>query len=122
MTSKIRVQVTVNDKVFYANFFDSQLTAKIVSMMPLTLDFARAFEREYYSKLPQKVEKIDLKPIFEGHKNCLYFFEPFNAFSTLFEDANTAPDEIYHIGEYEEDISTFLKEQGSNITMTFAAV
>ena len=119
MASKIQVQVTINDKVYHVNFINCKLTSSIVSMMPLTLNFTRALEREYYCQLPQKAGPVDLKTTFDAHKNSLYYFEAWNAMSMFYNDANTSPDEIYNIGEYEEDISECLKEQGDKLTIKF---
>lgn len=119
MTSQIRIQVTINDKVYHANFIECKLTSSIVSMMPLTLNFTRALDREYYCQLPQKAGPADLKKTCDAHKNSLYYFEAWNAMSMFYNDANTSPDEIHNIGEYEEDISEFLKEQGDKLTIKF---
>lgn len=117
-----RVQVTVNNLTYHITLKEGKLAEKVASMLPFTLNCTRGLEQEYYGELPQKTKRLDCQPTSDGHKNCLYYFEPWNALSMLFKDADTRPYEIFHIGDFEEDISTFLKSQGNHLTMSFTAI
>lgn len=121
-TATKRVEVKVNGSVFHITLKSNQLAEKVASMLPFTLNCTRGLEQEYWGELPQKTKTMDCQPTHDGHRNCIYYFEPWNAVSILFKDVSTSPYDVYLIGEFEDDISSLLQKQGSHLTISFVAI
>lgn len=117
-----RIEVTVNNQIYHITLKDNKLAENVAAMLPFTLNGTRGLEQEYWGELPKKTGTMNCPHTMDGHKNCLFYFEPWNALSILFKDANTSPYQIFHIGDFEEDISELLKKQGEHLTMNFKAV
>ena len=84
-------------------------------MCPFAMEYTRSGEHEYYASLPEKAAAKGCKSTTKGHRNGLYFFEDWNALSLVFRDCDTAPWQIYHIGDFEEDMSSTLEKARGRI-------
>ena len=104
------LRFTINGAVCHAVLRDDPLTERIVAMCPFELDYARGGDHEYYASLPQKTTAEGGCPFTTvGKRNALYYFEGWNALSLVFKDCETAPYEIHHAGDFEEDVSAVLE-------------
>ena len=110
-----RLRTTIDGVVYHAVLQDNPLAEKIVSMCPFTMDYVRSGDHEYYAALPEKATAKGCLATTTGHKNGLYYFEGWNALSLVFQDCDTAPYQIHHVGDFEGDISSVLKSAGGKI-------
>ena len=110
-----RIKVTVDGAIYHAVLQHNPLADKIASMCPFTLNCMRSMEHEYYAALPGKADAKGCQATTTGHRNGLYYFEGWNALSLVFQDCNTAPYKIHHIGDFEDDISSVLEKSGNKI-------
>lgn len=88
-TTAKRIEVTVNESVYHITLKSIQLAEKVALMLPFTVNCTRGLELEIWGELPQKTKAIGCQLTHDGHRNCVYYFEPWNAISILFKDANT---------------------------------
>ena len=110
-----RLRTTIDGVVYHVVLQDNSLVEKIVSMCPFTMEYVRSGDHEYYAALPEKATAKGCPATTKGHRNGLYYFEGWNALSLVFRDCDTAPYQIHHVGDFEEDISSVLKSAGGKI-------
>ena len=113
MANKMRV--TIDGTVYHAVLEEHPLAEKIAAMCPFALDYVRSGDHEYYAALPEKATAKGCPATTKGHRNGLYYFEGWNALSLVFQDCDTAPFKIHHVGDFEEEISSVLKSAGGKI-------
>lgn len=51
------MKLTIDGQVFHVNTNDDPLVKQIAVMCPLSLEFSRSGNHEYYSRLPRKVDE-----------------------------------------------------------------
>ena len=104
-----RLRFTIDGVGYHAVLQDNALAKSLTAMCPFTLDCTRSGGHEYYAALPNKAETKECSSTTFGHRNGLYYFEGWNALSLVFKDCDTAPYEIHHAGDFEEDVSAVLE-------------
>ena len=109
------LRFTVGGMVYHAVLSDNPLTEKIAAMSPFDLDYSRNGDHEYYASLPEKVSAKGCESTTKGRRGGLYFFESWNALSLVFQDCDTAPWQIHHIGGFEDGMSAALEKAGGHI-------
>ena len=109
------LKCTIDGKLYHAVLDNNPLADKIAAMCPFRLDYVRSGEHEYYAALPLKARAEGCEAVMAGHKNGLYFFEGWNALSLVFRDCDTAPYEIHHVGDFQEDLASVLEKAGRKI-------
>ena len=110
-----RIRFTMDGMAYHAVLQENLLAEKVAAMCPFTLDYTRSGEHEYYAALPRTADAKDCPPAMEGHRTGLYYFEAWNALSLVFQNCNTAPYKIHHVGDFEEDISAVLEKAGRSV-------
>ena len=110
-----RLRFTIDGVVYHAVLRNSALAESVSAMCPFTLEYTRSNGYEYYSVLPEKAETTGCPSTMKGRRNRLYYFKGWNALSLVFRDCDTAPYQIHHIGDFEEDVSTVLEKMGGRI-------
>ncbi len=113
MTRKIKL--TVNGTVFQAVLKDNALAENIAEMCPFSVDFTRSGDHEYYAALPGKPPVNGCTATTSGHRNGLYYFEDWNAFSIVFKDCDAAPYQIYHVGDFDKELFTLLEKSDGSV-------
>ena len=104
-----RLRFTIDGRAYHVTLPDNLLAESISAMCPFMLKYYRRGE-EYYAALDGKAVTAGCESTTAAHRNGLYYFEGWNALSLVFRDCDTAPYEIYHIGDFEEDASAVLEE------------
>ena len=99
---------------FHATLLDNPLSDSIAAMCPFILKYMKR-DGEFFAALPEKPATAGGKSTTDAQKNGLYYFEGWNAFSLVFRNSSTAPFEIYHVGDFEEDIAAMLEEANSYV-------
>lgn len=116
-----RLCITIDGMAYHAVMQDNPPAEAIAAMCPFTVSFTRSGDHEYYSSLTKKVTAKDSPSTTKGHRNGLYYFEGWNAVSFVFKDCDTAPYQINHIGDFEEDVSAALEKAGKTVKVTCEA-
>lgn len=109
-----KIKLTVNETAFQAVLQDNALAENISEMCPFSADFTRSGDHEYYAALPGKPSVISCTATTSGHRNGLYYFEGWNAFSIVFNNCDTAPYQIYYVGDFDEELSALLEKSGGS--------
>ena len=112
----MRLKVTISGHVFYVKPVDDPMVAQVAAMCPMELEVSRSGNHEYYGRLPKKADDSKSRQTSEAHKNELMYFEGWNCLSLLFDDVNVAPYKLVKLGDFEEDISSLLKDSGASIS------
>ena len=110
-----RIRFTIDGVVLHAVLQNHALSESLSAMCPFTADCTRSGGHEYYTALPKMAVAKDCPSTMQGKKNGLYYFEGWNALSLVFKDCDTAPYQIHHIGDFEEDVSAVLEKMGGRI-------
>ena len=116
-----RLRFTIDGVVLHAVLQNHALSESLSAMCPFTADCTRSGGspagggHEYYTALPKKAVVKGCPSTTQGKKNGLYYFEGWNALSLVFRDCDTAPYQIHHIGDFEEDVSAVLEKMGGRI-------
>ncbi len=110
-----KIKFTVNGTIFQAVLQDNALAENIVEMCPFSADFTRSGCHEYYAALPGKPSVNGCTATTSGHRNGLYYFKGWNAFSIVFKDCDTAPYQIYHVGGFDRELSALLEKSGGSV-------
>ena len=122
-----RLRFTIDGVVLHAVLQNHALSESLSDMCPFTADCTRSGGspagdgspagggHEYYTALPKKAAAKGCPSTTQGKKNGLYYFEGWNALSLVFKDCDTAPYQIHHIGDFEEDVSAVLEKMGGRI-------
>jgi len=113
----MKFKFTVNGKVFHANMTDNDIVIQIAQNLPMEREYLRFSGHEYYTRLPFPTSDRRCKKEFQAHKNEIWYFGGWNAFTILFGDYNTAPFEVVKLGEMVEDIASYISGLGDKITI-----
>lgn len=105
----MRFRFTLNGQVFHANMVENDIVKEVAKHLPFTAKYTRYTEHEYYTRLPFPTSDGNCKKEYDAHKNEVWYFGGWNAFTILFGDCNTAPFEVVKLGEIEEDVVPLLK-------------
>ena len=117
----MRLKVTISGQTFHVQPCDDSLVSQIVAMCPIDMEFSRSGNHEYYARLPKSVSDAKSKKTSDAHKNELMYFGGWNCLSMLFDDVNVAPYQLVKLGDFEEDVASFLKQSASNISVKIEA-
>lgn len=110
-----RIRFTLGGTKYHAVLLETPIAEMIAAMCPFEAQYSRSGSHEYYAALPQKAAAKGCASTTLGKKNGLYYFEGWNALSLVIQDCNTAPYPIFHIGDFEEDVSAELTKAGGRI-------
>lgn len=110
-----RIKIMVDGVVYHAALQGNALAEEISAMCPFSMNFTRSGKHEYYAALPKKAAVQDCAATMTGHRNGLYYFEGWNALSIVFKDCDTAPYKIYHVGNFDEELSALLEKSGGSV-------
>ena len=113
----MRFKFTINDQVYHANMVKNDITTEIAKHLPFEATYNRYTEHEYYTRLPFPTSDRNCKKEFMAHKNEVWYFGGWNAFTILFGDCNTAPFEVVKLGEIKEDIVPALKNEKQTLNI-----
>ena len=113
----MKLKLTLNNKTYHANMLDTPLIKQIIEICPFELKYQRSQEHEYYAKLPKPTDPKGSKLETKAKKNQIWFFSDWNAFCLIFNDCDTSPWKIIHLGDFVEDISEKLKKSPSYINV-----
>lgn len=116
-----RLCITIDGTIYHAVLQENPIAETVAAMCPFTVNCTRSGEHEYYSALPKKAAAKGSPSTTNGHRNGLYYFEGWNAISLVFKDCDTAPYQINHIGDFEEDVSAALEKAGGTVKVTCEA-
>ena len=111
------LKVTISEQVFHVKPVDESMVAQVVAMCPMEIEVSRSGNHEYYGRLPMKADDSKSRQTSKAHKNELMYFGGWNCLSLLFEDVNVAPYKLVKLGNFEEDISLFLKDSGGSLSI-----
>lgn len=107
----MRLKITINGQTFHIKPNGDPLVSQIAAMCPMEMEFSRSGNHEYYSRLPKNTDDSKSQKTSDAHKNELMYFGGWNCLSLLFEDVNVAPYyQLVKLGDFEEDIASFLKQ------------
>lgn len=110
-----RLRFTIDGVGYHADLQDHALAESLLYICPFAVDYTRNGGHEYYAALPKKAVTDGCQTTTKAHRNGLYYFEGWNALSLVFKDCDTAPFDIHHIGDFEEDISAALEKMGGHV-------
>ncbi len=110
-----KFRLTIDGKVYHANMIDNPLVEQIAAMCPFEQTYHRYTEHEYYTRLPKATSQEGCKLETMAHKNEIWYFQGWNAFTVLFGDCNTSPFQVVHLGDMVEDVTTQLKNSGLTV-------
>ena len=113
MSKKFRF--TIDGKVYHANMVDNPLVEQIAKMCPFEADYKRYTEHEYYTNLPKQASQEGCELTTMAHKNQVFYFHGWNAFTILFGDCNTSPFQVVHLGDMIEDVIPQLQNAGKTV-------
>ena len=111
----MKFKFTIKGKVFHAYIVENDITNEIKKHLPFEATYHRYTEHEYYTRLPFKTSDKNCKKEFDAHKNEVWYFGGWNAFTILFGDCNTYPFEVVKLGELKEDVVSALKDESEEI-------
>lgn len=117
VTMAERLKIIINGTVLHASLEKSTLSEQLASLCPFESKLQRRGGHEYYSTLPKTISGNDSRKLSQTKKNQLTYFEGWNALSFLFEDADISPYSVDLLGEFEEDVASFLKGAGKTISV-----
>ena len=109
------MKFTIDGQVFNVNTNDDSLVTQIAAMCPLSLEFSRSGNHEYYSRLPKKVDESNSTKTTKAHVGELMFFGGWNCLSLLFADADVVPYQLVKIGEFDSEMVSLLKKSGNSV-------
>jgi len=110
-----KLKMTIDGKVYNVKLERNALAKEILNLCPFEDEFKRYGEHEYYCRLQKDISKVKCEQTSEAHKNKLYYFAGWNAFTIVFEDCDISPFEIVYIGEIEEDSTPQLRNSFDKI-------
>ena len=111
----MRLKVTINGQTFHVQTNNDPLVSQVAAMCPMEMEFSRSGNHEYYSRLPKKADDSKSRKTSDAHKNELMYFGGWNCLSLLFDDVNVAPYQLVKLGDFEEDVASFLKQSAGSI-------
>ncbi|MBQ6208308.1 MAG: hypothetical protein IJK42_00845 [Prevotella sp.] len=113
----MRLKITINGQTFHMKPNGDPLVSQIAAMCPMEMEFSRSGNHEYYSRLPKNTDDSKSQKTSDAHKNELMYFGGWNCLSILFEDVNVAPYQLVKLGDFEEDIASFLEQSTDTISI-----
>ena len=113
----MRLKVTISGRTFHVQTCDDPLVGQIASMCPMEMEFNRSGNHEYYSPMPKKAGDGKSRKTSDAHKNELMYFGGWNCLSLLIDDVNVAPYQLVKLGDFEEDVASFLKQSAESISV-----
>lgn len=105
----MRFKFTIGNRIFHADMTDNDIVREVAKHLPFEATYTRYTEHEYYTRLPFPTSDGNCTKKFDAHKNEVWYFGGWNAFTILFGDCNTAPFEVVKLGEIKEDVVPLLK-------------
>ena len=109
------MKLTIDGHVFNVNTNEDPLVKQIAVMCPLSLEFIRSGNHEYYSRLPKKVDESNSTKTTKAHAGELMYFGGWNCLSLLFADADVAPYQLVKIGEFDSEMVSLLKKSCNSV-------
>lgn len=116
----MRFKITIENQVFHANMIENDIIKEIEKHLPLTTTYHRYTEHEYYTRLPFPTSDKNCQKETMAHKNEIWYFSGWNAFTILFGDCDTSPFEVVKLGQLQEDIVPILKNNKQELEITIS--
>jgi hypothetical protein len=113
------IQIKINNKTYTVVLNDNCCAYDILNMLPMELELRRYAGHEYYSSLPETPTIKGVAMTSEAHAGGLYYFNGWNAFTIVFEDAHIAPYKVVHIGDVDKEVITHLASEGKTVIAEF---
>lgn len=114
----MKFKITINDIEHHAEMIDNELVKQIANMCPFESNFKQHNDVEYFTKLPGQANDDGCQLTTKLYKNRIYYYQNWNAMTIVYEDVDVSPYELVEIGEFEEDVSEFLKSKGRNVLIS----
>lgn len=111
----MKFKITINDNEYHADMVNCDLVNQIAGMCPFEGTYKKHSNHEYFTKLPSQADDEGCQLTTSILKNKIYYYQKWNSFVIVYEDANVSPYELTCIGEFEEDVSDYLQDKGRNI-------
>ena len=114
---KQTMNFVIAGKTYKASVNDNKTSQDIIKNLPLSLNYVRYAEHEYYAELPFKpvFDKERTSHILAGH---LYYWDGWNAFVINYKECDISPYKVVHIGEIEDkSIVKYLETADKNISV-----
>lgn len=96
---------------------NNTLAGKIASLCPLKLDMRRSCAHEYYGTLPEITDPGEAKQTSAVRAGGVYYFDAWNAFSLVFQDADIRPYSVHKVGQAEPALADALACAGDAVTV-----
>ncbi len=109
------MKLTIDGQVFHVSTNDDPLVAQIASMCPMSLEFSRSGNHEYYSRLPRKADESNSTKTTKAYAGELMYFGGWNCLSLLFADADVSPYQLVKLGEFDKEMVALLKKSVSSV-------
>jgi hypothetical protein len=113
------IQIKINNKTYTAVLNDNCCVNDILNMLPMELELKRYAGHEYYSSLPEKPTIKGIAMTSNAHAGGLYYFNGWNAFTIVFEDAHIDPYKVVHVGDVEKEVIADLASAGETVIAGF---
>ena len=117
----MRLKVTISGQTFHVQTNSDPLVSQVAAMCPVEMEFSRSGNHEYYSRLPKKADDSKSRKTSDAHKNELMYFGGWNCLSLLFDDVSVSPYQLVKLGDFEENITSFLKQSTGSISVKIEA-
>ena len=117
----MRLKVTISGQTFHVQTNNDPLVSQVAAMCPMGMEFSRSGNHEYYSRLPKKADDSKSRKTSDAHQNELMYFGGWNCLSLLFDNVNVAPYQLVKLGDFEEDVASFLKRSAGSISVKIEA-
>ena len=111
----MKFKIIINDNEYHVDMDDCDLVNQIANMCPFEGTYKQHRNHGYFTKLPSQANDEGCQLTTSVLKNKLYYYQKWNAFVIVFEDANVSPYELTYLGEFNEDVSDYLSKKGRNI-------
>ena len=115
----MRFKFLIDGKEFHANMVDNDITREVAKHLPFKASYNRYTEHEYYTRLPFPTSDKNCVKETLAHKNEIWYFGGWNAFTILFGDCDTSPFEVVKLGKVEENVIPILKNNKESIEILF---
>ncbi len=109
------IQIKTNNKTYTAMLNDNCCVDDILNMLPMELELNRYAGHEYYSSLPEKPTIKGVAMTSDAHAGGLYYFNGWNAFTIVFENAHIDPYKVVHVGDVEKELIAYLASAGETV-------
>ena len=109
------LKVTIDGQVFHIQTNNDPLASQLAALCPIEQKFRRSGNHEYYGRLTEALSDTDSVKTTKAYAGELMYFGGWNCLSLLFADADVAPYQLVKLGAFQEEITNFLLEKGSDI-------